>query len=94
MSIPLFREQVDMAWQDDAACRGEDPDLFFPERGCVGHAKLRQAQAICEGCAVRSDCLEYALHHGENAGVWGGLSGKQLVTERRRRWRAARAGAA
>ena len=65
----LYREQ----WRDYAACRGADPDLFFPpEDG--GKAQARKAKAICAACPVRRECLEYALRHGEHWGVWGGIS--------------------
>ena len=69
-------------WQEEANCLGVDPDLFFPERG----ASTREAKAVCRSCEVRSDCLEYALAHGEKFGIWGGLSERE-----RRRVRRARA---
>ena len=79
-----LRLVADMSWQLQANCLGVHPDLFFPDRG----ASARQAKAVCKGCAVREQCLEYALDNGENYGVWGG------TTERdRRRIRRARADA-
>lgn len=64
-----------MTWRTHAACRGTDPDLFYPERGDnVGH---RQAVAVCRGCPVRAECLDDALAHNEKVGVWGGLSERQ-----------------
>ncbi|CAN5667993.1 hypothetical protein BH24ACT5_BH24ACT5_30620 [soil metagenome] len=60
-------------WTTDAACRGLDPDLFFPQRG----APPDQAKAVCAGCPVRAECLDYALTHHELFGVWGGTTGKQ-----------------
>ena len=48
-------------WQEQANCLGVDPDLFFPERG----ASTKEAKAVCRGCEVRAECLEYALTHGE-----------------------------
>jgi WhiB family transcriptional regulator, redox-sensing transcriptional regulator len=56
-----------------AACIGIDPDMFFPERG----ASLREAKAVCAGCVVRQECLEYALANAEKCGVWGGMSERQ-----------------
>ncbi|MDQ5944332.1 MAG: WhiB family transcriptional regulator, redox-sensing transcriptional regulator, partial [Patescibacteria group bacterium] len=63
---------VDQAesWQMFANCLGTDPDLFFPERG----ASTKEAKAVCQGCVVREDCLEYALANGEKFGIWGGCS--------------------
>ena len=68
-------------WQERANCLGVDPDLFFPERG----ASTREAKAVCKGCEVRDDCLEYALAHGEKFGIWGGLSERERRRVRRQR---------
>lgn len=67
-------------WRDRAACRREDPDLFFPI-GTSGPALLQteQAKAVCRRCPVREQCLEWALRTGQSIGVWGGTS----ETERR-----------
>jgi WhiB family transcriptional regulator, redox-sensing transcriptional regulator len=57
-------------WAVRAACAGGDPDLWFPERG-----ESRQlAKAVCEGCPVRVECLDYAVRWRIVFGVWGGLS--------------------
>src|SRR2546423_8891102 len=68
-------------WQERANCLGVDPDLFFPERG----ASTREAKAVCRGCEVRAECLEYALAHGEKFGIWGGLSERERRRVRRQR---------
>ena len=70
-------------WRTLAACRGLDPDLFFPERGDSFTA--RNAQAVCATCPVAEQCLEFAIEVGETEGIWGGLSGRQMRQERRRR---------
>jgi WhiB family redox-sensing transcriptional regulator len=72
---------AERAWQERANCLGVDPDLFFPERG----ASTREAKAVCWGCEVRGDCLEYALRHGEKFGIWGGLSERERRRVRRQR---------
>lgn len=63
-----------MSWRHRAACRHEDPELFFPV-GNSGPAlrQISQAQAVCRRCPVVSDCLSWALRHGQATGVWGGL---------------------
>jgi WhiB family redox-sensing transcriptional regulator len=71
----------DQSWQDHANCLGLDPDLFFPERG----ASTTEAKAVCAGCAVRRECLEYALANNEQVGIWGGTSYRQRRAIRRRR---------
>lgn len=59
-----------MTWEEDAACRETDPDLFFPEEGAPNPGVVR----ICEGCPVRVECLEFALREDIKYGLWGGLS--------------------
>ena len=65
-------------WQWRAACRGEDPALFFApnhfEPKEERQARERKAKAICAACPVRIDCLEYAVRIREPHGVWGGLN--------------------
>lgn len=70
-------------WQAYAACAETDPDAFFVEKG----QSTREAKAICAGCFVRAECLEYALATDQIFGVWGGTSEnqrKRLRAERRR----------
>lgn len=57
-------------WIKDAACRGMDTDIFFPERGDV--LAIKKAKTICDGCKVSKECLEYG--DSEKFGLWGGLS--------------------
>ncbi|MFF4104338.1 WhiB family transcriptional regulator [Streptomyces sp. NPDC001903] len=54
-----------------AACREEDPDLFFPI-GTSGPALLQieEAKAVCRRCPVLERCLEWALEGGTDWGVW------------------------
>ena len=59
-----------MTWRTNAACRGADSNLFFPDRG--DNAAVAQALAICATCTVRAECLEEALSRPELLGVWGG----------------------
>lgn len=59
----------------DGACRTADPDLFFSFHP-------GQAKAICAGCPVKAECLEYALDGRELYGVWGGLSQTELAALR------------
>ena len=60
------------ARHDDAACRDEDPELFFPISS-TGPAilQLQQAKAVCAGCAAQSRCFEWAVTAGAEHGVWG-----------------------
>ena len=78
------------SWQSKANCLGVDPELFFPERG----ASTREAKEVCRGCVVQSECLEYAIAHGEKFGIWGGLSERERRKVRRSRSIARRVGGA
>ena len=64
-------------WQMDAACRGEDSDVFFHpegERGPSRVARERAAKAICARCPVSRKCLDFALETGVEFGVYGGTT--------------------
>lgn len=61
------------AWHRDAVCAQTDPEAFFPEKG----GTTRPAKAVCEGCTVRVECLQWALDNDERFGVWGGLSDRE-----------------
>ena len=67
-------------WMQDAACRGVDPDLFYPERG----ADTTKPKGICRGCPVRGDCIDYALINVEKFGIWGGFSERERRALRRK----------
>jgi WhiB family transcriptional regulator, redox-sensing transcriptional regulator len=67
------------SWMLRGACRGEDPELFFP-RSPTGPslARVNSAKAICRRCPVQPNCLSYALITQQD-GIWGG-------TTREERW--------
>lgn len=69
--FPAFDPQP---WAAGAVCGQTDPEAFFPE---VGGSRGDAAKALCRGCDVRAECLEYALRHDLDFGVWGGLSEKE-----------------
>lgn len=73
-------------WRDAAACRGEDPDLFFP-KGYEGPSLLviEQAKAVCRRCPVMEQCGQWAMETCQPFGVWGGLSEAERRTILRRR---------
>ncbi|MHB1509137.1 MAG: WhiB family transcriptional regulator [Acidimicrobiales bacterium] len=71
-------------WQQAAACKGCDPDIFFPGRG--DNITARLAKETCAVCSVKTQCLDYALEHGEHFGIWGGVSEKarrKIASQRR-----------
>ena len=70
----------------DAACRGADTAVFFP----VSDSFSEAAKAICAGCPVAEQCLEYAIETHQPDGVWGGLTSIERHRLVRRRQRVAR----
>lgn len=57
------------------ACLRTDPEAFFPDGS--GRRSAEQAQAaklVCRDCAVREQCLAWALNMPESDGVWGGTT--------------------
>ena len=66
-------------WMLRGACRGEDPELFFPI-AAAGPAltQVSSAKAVWGRCPLQPDCLSYALITGPD-GIWGG-------TTREERW--------
>lgn len=73
-------------WMLRARCRGFAPEEFFPSDG----AGVEQARQICAECTVQVECLEYALEHRVNHGVWGGCSERERRRILKRRRAAAR----
>lgn len=70
------------AWMARGNCRLYPPATFFPSDG-VGVDKARK---ICADCPVATPCLEYALEHRIDHGVWGGCSERERrrILKRRR----------
>ena len=74
-------------WQDEAACEGASSDDFYNsanlgkqgadlEKHLPGRYKycLPSADNNDTECPVRRQCLEYAIRHHEDNGIWGGLT--------------------
>ncbi|WP_394426914.1 WhiB family transcriptional regulator [Streptomyces sp. SGAir0957] len=82
-----------MGWRDRAACREEDPDLFFPVgTGIEALLQADEAKAVCrQRCPVSQQCLLWALESGQEHGVWGGTGEQDRLNLRRRAARKAKA---
>lgn len=59
-----------MTWQEHAACRDHDPELFWPNGR--RDTRVATALAICATCPVAEQCAAYATEHRIRDGVWGG----------------------
>jgi WhiB family transcriptional regulator, redox-sensing transcriptional regulator len=74
------------AWRALAACRGSDPELFFPvSKTGLARVEAQRAKAICAGCPVRRQCLDFALDTGQTYGIWGGCDEDELRLLHRQR---------
>lgn len=80
--VAVIAEAIEEDWREQALCAQTDPEEFFPEKG----GSPRRAKRICQGCEVKTACLDYAMEHHIGWGVWGGLTEKErkrLATARR-----------
>jgi WhiB family redox-sensing transcriptional regulator len=59
-------------WLDRGACKGLDPEIFYPITEDPDEAKQ-----ICSRCSVQIPCLEFAVTRPERHGVWGGLTARE-----------------
>jgi Transcription factor WhiB len=57
----------------DAACKGLDVELFYPDKDIFTHEEERLFARMCSDCPVMEMCLEWGLVH-ERSGVWGGTT--------------------
>lgn len=72
-----------MSWREEAACRGIDVAVFFPEVGNSNH----EAKRVCATCPVRRPCLEAS--EDQLYGVWAGMSPDERAALSGRRMTAA-----
>jgi|APGre2960657404_1045060.scaffolds.fasta_scaffold56991_3 WhiB family redox-sensing transcriptional regulator len=79
----------DFSWQEQAACRGANTDMFFLEEDQtkINQKKLAAAREMCAECLVAEKCLDFALDNYIDFGIWAGttpLQRKGLRREQRR----------
>ena len=64
-------------WMFEAACRNEDPALFYDHDYETPKARVTRtdmAKAVCRDCTVRRQCLDTAMRNEEAYGIWGGMT--------------------
>jgi WhiB family redox-sensing transcriptional regulator len=69
---------TEQEWRQHAACLGMPVNLFFP----MGGVPDQKVIAICKGCSVKTECLNFALSHDRNedqTGVFGGTTARQRI---------------
>ena len=75
-SIELLEIQ---RWMKDAACKGNTEGDWFPEQPGRTPA-IKIAMDICNQCAVKQECLDYAMARPQLHGIWGGLSARKRAS--------------
>jgi WhiB family redox-sensing transcriptional regulator len=76
---------MNQPWRTQAACKGLDAPIFFPDPDVDEDAI--PAKEVCAVCGVREACLEYALAYREKDGIWGGATERErrrIIRQRRR----------
>jgi WhiB family transcriptional regulator, redox-sensing transcriptional regulator len=69
-------------WMDRAACRGRGHSEFVIYASATPSAVVL---AMCAECAVKDDCLAYAVLRPDLVGVWGGTTERERRQIRRQR---------
>ena len=46
--------------------------------------QIEDAKKVCQSCAVKDQCLDWALDAGQDHGVWGGMSEDERRAMKRR----------
>jgi len=57
-------------FQDNANCLEADTKIFFSEL----KSKVEKAKALCNACAVKAECLDFAIDNNIEYGTYGGLT--------------------
>lgn len=76
-------------WQNEARCRGVNPNIHFPPEPIVNDRAWDAARTYCRTCPVKTWCLELALkaeQPGYRHGMFGGLTPNEREQLDRRRW--------
>lgn len=70
-------------WMSDPKrnCHGVPGAMFFGSDDAV--------EIVCKNCPFKRPCLEYAIEHNEEWGVWGGVSERGRRALKRRMTRSA-----
>jgi len=72
-------------WRDKAACKGMEASVFMPDHS--GKGLEARAKDVCEGCPVKSDCLEHYMWVNDRV-IAGGLTYRERQALKRLRVKA------
>lgn len=75
-------------------CNPENSELFFSgehsAKNSLVNVSGQQAIALCRACPfydendAKNDCLQYAISHDEQYGIWGGKTARERQAIKRR----------
>lgn len=65
------------AWENQANCRGLDPEIFFPSK--YDFKSVKEAKKICASCLVKTQCADYATDNDLDDGIWGGMTKAERI---------------
>jgi WhiB family redox-sensing transcriptional regulator len=71
--LTAFLATVRPAWMRDGLCLEHPEITWFP----TDFSDVEPAKAVCARCAVRDECLDYALAERLDFGIWGGVGGRE-----------------
>lgn len=80
---PSRRRRIpdELKWQLRAQCRGLPVEMFFASDDDTGTTRQRilheRAKHVCRSCQVVQACLDHALKHPENYGIWGATTPRE-----------------
>jgi WhiB family redox-sensing transcriptional regulator len=66
-------------FKNKPACEGTDTEMWFPETDWSHNSLLKK---ICDGCAAKTECLDYALHN-DVIGFWAGTTAHAREKQRK-----------
>jgi WhiB family redox-sensing transcriptional regulator len=97
--VPDSDDQGPLAWHALAACRGTDPNTFFPtgSPGSDSYDEVaKAAKRICAWCPVKDECRDWAIRElgvgtaNDDLGIYGGLTYSERRSYARKRRATAR----
>ena len=80
----MNEEKINFDWMDKAACKGRPRDWWFPDFPMKKDQveSMKKAIEICSSCEVNKACLDHSLTW-EQFGIWGGMTERRRMAERR-----------
>lgn len=93
IQLPSLRNWGNDKWRDNAECKGQGTEMFFPTHDLlegltrgqrIARRKsqpekktLSHARLLCVKCSVRKECLAFAVENSIVHGMYGGKSPKE-----------------